>query len=135
MKLIEFHWNPTHRQLRQFGLLCVLLLPSVGWLWGASWQWIAALFGLAVIVAVAGWCRPNLIRPLFIGLTFIAAPIGIIAGEFAMLLIFFGLFLPIGLFFRLVRRDALKIKMDRTRTSYWQSKKQPANVSSYYRRF
>jgi hypothetical protein len=58
-----------------------------------------------------------------------------VVGEIAMLLIFFGLFLPIGLLFRLVRRDALKLKMDRTRVSHWQPKQEAENVSNYYRRY
>jgi len=135
MRMVEIQWKPTARQLRQFGLLCLVFLPSIGWLWGASTQVIAVLVGIAVMLAVGAWWRPNLVRPLYIGMSCIAVPIGMVVGEIAMLLIFFGLFLPIGLLFRLVRRDALKLRMDRTRVSHWQPKHEAEDVASYYQRY
>lgn len=135
MRMVVIQWKPTTRQLRQFGLLCLVFFPSIGWLWGASTQVIAVLVGIALMLAVGAWWRPNLVRPLYIGMSCIAVPIGMVVGEIAMLLIFFGLFLPIGLLFRLVRRDALKLRMDRTRVSHWQPKHESEDVSSYYRRY
>jgi len=135
MKLIEINWSPTTRQLRQFGFLCLVALPSVGWLWGANQQVIWVLLGIAVTLAMLGWTRPTLVRPLFIGMILIAAPFGMIIGELAMIFIFFGIFLPISLIFRIMRRDALKLKMDRNTDSYWQPKHEPDDVSSYYRRY
>jgi hypothetical protein len=54
-------------------------------------------------------------------------------GELAMLLIYFGVFLPIGLLFRTAGRDALQRGFDRNRKSYWQVKKQPRDGASYFR--
>jgi hypothetical protein len=42
---------------------------------------------------------------------------------------------PIGLLFRLVRRDALKLRMDRTRVSHRQSKHEAEDRTSYCRRY
>lgn len=42
---------------------------------------------------------------------------------------------PIGLLFRLVRRDALKRRMDRTRVSHWHPKHEVNDVASYYLRY
>ena len=64
-----------------------------------------------------------------------AAPIGMVVGEIAMLLIFLGVFLPISLIFRLIKRDALRLKVDKNATTYWQPKSEPKQVSSYYRRY
>ena len=36
MKLIEINWQPTDRQLRQFGVICLVALPALGWLWGGG---------------------------------------------------------------------------------------------------
>jgi hypothetical protein len=135
MKLVEINWSPSTRQLRQFGLLCLVALPAAGWLWGATEPQLWGLLGIAVALAVLGWTRPVFLRPLFIGLMLIAAPIGMIFGEFAMLLIFFGVFLPIGLVFRLMRRDALRLQMDRKKVSHWQPKSEPNDVVRYYQRY
>jgi len=64
-----------------------------------------------------------------------AAPMGMLVGELAMLGIFLGVFLPISLVFRLMGRDALRLKIEKNVESYWQTKKQPEQVSSYYRRY
>jgi len=135
MSVVEINWSPTRRQLRQFGLLCLVALPILGWFWGATWTWIAILFVIACIVAGLSYLRPWLIRPLFIGLILITAPIGLVVGELAMLLIYFTIFLPISLLFRLVQRDALQLRIDRVRESYWQAKAEPKDVASYYRRY
>ncbi len=52
MALIETNWNPTSRQLRQFGGLCLVALPLLGWLWSASSTMIATLAGIGLLIAV-----------------------------------------------------------------------------------
>ena len=127
MKLVEINWNPTSRQLRQFGIACLCALPLVGWLWGGNPQ-IVALLGLTgAALAAIGLMRPTALKPVFLALTIVATPIGIVIGELVMILIYFGVFLPIGLLFKLTRRDALQLKLDRTSSSYWQSKKRPSS--------
>jgi hypothetical protein len=133
MRLIDFNWQPTQRQLKQFAVICLFALPGIGWVWGVSNNVLAILACVGVLVASIGFAFPNAIKPLFIALTLIATPIGMIVGELAMLMIYFGVFLPFGLIFRLIGRDALQLKLDRTRTTYWQTKKQPSNDGSYYR--
>lgn len=32
MRLVQMDWHPQDRQLRQFGIICLLALPLVGWL-------------------------------------------------------------------------------------------------------
>ena len=133
MKLIAINWHPNDRQLRQFGIICLVALPLVGWIWGAGSSTLGVLAGIGLLLAVAGIVKPRILAPLFLGLTLVATPIGMVLGELAMLLIYFTIFLPIGLAFRLLKRDALRLKIDRDTASYWQAKKQPKNMASYYR--
>ncbi len=135
MSLIEINWSPTSRQLRQFGVLCMVLLPLLGWLWSVSAFALGLLVGVGALVAGVAFMRPRLVSPLFVGLIVATAPIGMLIGELSMLLIYFGIFLPIGLAFRVLRRDALQLKMDREAETYWQSKTQPKEAASYYRRY
>ena len=74
-------------------------------------------------------------KSIAIGLMIAAAPIGMILGELSMLLIYFCVFLPIGILFRLLRRDTLQLRMNRNQETYWQSKTDPQELASYYRRF
>jgi hypothetical protein len=133
MALIQTNWNPSSRQLRQFGGLCLVALPLLAWLWSASSTVIATLAVIGVLIAVAAWVYPKAIAPLFVGLMLITAPIGMVVGELAMFLIYMTVFLPIGIFFRITSRDRLRLNLDRQATSYWQPKRQPNSVASYYR--
>jgi hypothetical protein len=135
MSLIEINWSPSDRQLRQFGWLCLIVLPLLGWWWRASPTWLAILFSLACLVVALAYLQPRVVRPLFVGIILLAAPIGMLTGELAMLLIYFAIFLPISLAFRLARRDALQLRIDRKAASYWQGKTEPKDVASYYRRY
>ena len=133
MKLAEVNWDPTNRQLRQFGAICPLALPSLGWLWGGDIRIISLLAIVGLLIAVGGLAWPGAIKPIFIALMVLATPVGMVIGELAMLLIYFGVFLPIGIIFRLMNRDALQLMISRESESYWQTKRQVRNISSYYR--
>ena len=134
MKLVEINWHPTHRQLRQFGAICIVALPVVGWFWGGGTTIVILLAAIGLALALAGLAVPQSLKPIFLFLMIVATPIGMVIGELAMLMIYFGVFLPIGLAFRIAKRDALQRTLDQQKTTYWQPKKQPANVASYYRR-
>jgi hypothetical protein len=144
MKLIDFNWNPTDRQLKQFGVACFIALPLLGWLWtsnpleiggGAVPPLMWGLAGLGLVLAVVSLIKPQAIKPLFIAVSLVAFPIGLIVGELMLLLMFMLIFTPMALIFRLVGRDALQRKIDRRAKSYWQPKAQAHDSRSYYRQF
>ena len=132
MKLVELNWAPTDRQLRQFGVISLLALPFLGWLWGASLTLIAWLAAAGAALLLAGLVAPRTLKPIYLAVSLIAIPIGMVIGELVLLLIYFAVFLPIGLVFRLMKRDRLQLRIDRQATTYWQRKKQPAGPASYY---
>jgi hypothetical protein len=133
MKLIELNWSPTDRQLRQFGGVCMVMLPALGWIWGGSTPAILGLCILGLTLAVAALSHPTSIKPIFLTLMVITSPIGLVVGELSMIMIYFGLFLPLSLAFRVTGRDALQLKRLKSSSSYWQEKRQPASASNYYR--
>ncbi len=133
MALIEINWNPPSRQLRQFGSLCLVSFPLLGWMWTGNLTVITALACVGLLIASIAYVYPKGISPLFVGLMLITAPIGLVVGEVAMFLIYMTVFLPIGMLFRIASRDRLRLKIDRQATSYWQLKRQPKSVGSYYR--
>jgi hypothetical protein len=136
LRKIPIQWNPSDRQLRQFGLAALAALPLLGWVWtagaAAAVLWSAAA-GLAV--AAFGLLRPGGLRPLFIGLSLAAFPIGMAVSELCLGLLFFCVFLPVGLLFRLLGRDSLARRFDPPAASYWQPKKQPTGAAGYFRRW
>lgn len=108
---------------------------AVDWLvlGGAHVTILLWLGAAGLLLAVTGIALPKALKPVFLALMIVATPIGIVIGEIAMLLIYFGVFFPIGLAFKLMNRDALQRKLDRNASTYWQAKAQPRNAASYYR--
>jgi diacylglycerol kinase len=135
MKLVEINWNPSDKQLRQFGIICLVVLPLVGLLWSFGSDVIAWLAGIGAVLAVLGLTYPQAIRPVFLLLMLVALPIGTVVSELAMLVIYFGLFLPIAVCFEILGRDALNRKIERTRLSYWEDKKTSRDLASYFRQW
>ena len=133
MKLVEVNWNPTQRQLRQFGGISLFALPLIAWLWGASSDIILLCAGIGAAIAITAFAIPGVIKPLFLVLMVATLPIGMVVGELAMLLIYFLVFLPVALFLRLRSRDALQLQLKKDASTYWEAKKKPKNAASYYR--
>jgi hypothetical protein len=123
------------RTLRQFGALWLVIFLAL-----AAWQWLmrghtAAAIALAsagAIVGTLGLLKPEAIRPLFVGLIAVTFPIGWLVSHAMLAVLFYGVFTPIGLFFRLIRRDALRMRAFGEGSTYWQ-RKRAADLRSYLR--
>ncbi len=135
MAMVEINWNPGARQLRQFAGLSAIALPALGWLWGGGETVVGGLTLVGLAVAIAGTLAPATVKPLFLLLSLVAWPIGLVVGEIAILAIYGLVFVPMGLVFRLLGRDALRLRMDRGRPTYWEPKSPAKNAASYYRQF
>jgi hypothetical protein len=136
MKLVEMNWNPSDWQLRQFGLCALAALPLLAWFWsGGRMAVVLPLAVAGVALACLGFTYPRALRPLFIALSLAALPLGLVVSELTMVLLFYGVFVPIGMVFRLLRRDSLQRRYEREATSYWQPKRQPAQVADYFRQW
>jgi hypothetical protein len=134
MKLVEMNWAPTDRQLKQFGVIALVALPALAWIWSrGNLTAVSISGGVGALLAGLGLLVPRSLKPIFIGLCVLCIPIGIVVGELAMLVIYFGLFLPMAILFRIMKRDSLKRKFDRQAETYWEPKGQPSGPASYYR--
>ncbi len=135
MAVFRIDTNPGPRQLRQFGLMCVVLLPVIAWFWGASSSTIQAAAVIGTGLGVLGVFAPKLLKPIFIGLVFVTFPIGLIVGEVILLAIFAGLFLPMALLFRIIGRDVLKRRLAVEAKTFWVPRSGPTNVRRYFRQY
>ena len=135
MSLVQLNWNPEERQLKQFGLFSLILLPFVVWLWGGSWTSVGVSVAIGGVIAAIGVVAPHVLKPLFLGLSLILMPIGIVVGELLLLLVYVLVFIPIGIIFKLMGRDRLQLKINRECSSYWQDKQLPKSPGRYYQQF
>ena len=107
--------RPAPRMLRQFAGLWLAFFGGLAGLAGAR---AGPASASAAALAVAGgrrsaasaWSGPALVRPIFVGWMVLAFPIGWAVSLVLLGLVYYGLFTPIGLVFRLVGRDALQLR-------------------------
>jgi hypothetical protein len=135
MAVLRINTNPSHRQLRQFGLLCVVLLPLIAWVWGGSGSIILATALIGAGLSLLGLLAPQCLRPVFVGLVLVTFPIGVVFGELILLMIFVGVFLPMALLFRIIGRDALQRRMSAESETFWVPRRAPASVRRYFQQY
>ena len=120
--MVAINWNPTARELRQFAGIWTLFFGIVGVLVlrrTDSWEWTALVWASAGVVGAAGLIAPALIRPVFLGMSLAAYPIGWVVSHVLMIAIWILLVTPVGLFMRTIRRDVLHRRLDRDALTHW----------------
>lgn len=147
MGMIEFDLRPDRRRLRQFAVAMVvagaLLAASVHWrghllFWAVDESAPVALSGLAIAAIYAllsALFLPRAVWPIYVVLTVVAVPIGTVLSYTLLALFFYLLLTPVGLYFRLRRRDLLDRRGDGNRESYWRRARGDRPVSDYFRQF
>lgn len=132
---MKLQLHPDDRTLRQFAWSCPIGFPLVGY--------VAHSFGVA---ATVGWSiaavGPLALLAQLVGLRVVPLtayrvlmiatwPIGFVVLPLLIALIFYGVFTPMGLMFRLVGRDAMGRRIDRSAKSYWVDRGAPRAADSY----
>jgi len=126
---------PKARTLRQFAGLCLIFGAGLaGWrAWHASFTVPAAAVAVAGgVIGLVGLIRPAAIRPIYTGWMMAVFPIGWTMSRLMVGLMFFVVFTPVALVFRLLGRDALQLKRS-SRGSYWSAKAAADGAASYLR--
>lgn len=135
MQWSEVTAPPKTKTLRQFAGLCLLFAGGfVAW---CAWHVTLTEPGLLVAAASAavgliGLVRPAAIRPIYTGWMMVVFPIGWTVSRVMIGVMFFVVFTPVALIFRLMGRDALELKRAR-RATYWSSKSGPGDAAGYLR--
>jgi hypothetical protein len=133
---MEINWNPSIRQLRTFGLTSLLALPLATALWSrGSMTAIGYAAAIGAVLAATALLWPRGLRPLLVAINVATWPLVMMVHDMVLLLAFYGVIVPVGLMFRLLGRDALHLKIDRNAATYWETRKQPSGVRSYFRRW
>ena len=137
------HWSdlplsPRDRDLRQFAALWIAFFSGL-----AAWQgfvrshallaWL--LFGVAIAVGMLGLWRPRSIRPIYVGWLVLAFPIGWTVSHVILAAVFYLVFTPVALVFRVMGRDALQLRRTADTDTYWSRKPQAEHPRRYYQQF
>jgi Saxitoxin biosynthesis operon protein SxtJ len=138
MQWSDISFNPPTRMLRQFAGLSLLIFGSASCfqILIRHQPIVAAVFGtLAVAIGVPGLIWPALVRPVYIGAMILAFPIGWTVNKIILACMFYGMFTPVALWFRLIGRDSLSRRHRPAVETYWLPKRQVTDLASYFRSF
>jgi tetrahydromethanopterin S-methyltransferase subunit C len=137
MAMMEVNWNPSRKELRQFGFLCLLFFGGI-----AAWRYyhygvttgVEILTALALAGGVLGAVAPQLLKWIFVGWIVAVFPIGWTVSHLLLGFIYYFLITPIGLLLRALGNDPMNRTLDRNTKSYW-SEHEQAPVARYFRQF
>ena len=93
------------------------------------------LWAVGPVVALVGLAVPKALKPLFIALTVIAWPIGMVIGTVLLGLTYYVVVTAVGLGFKLLGKDPMHRRFDRDAATYWIRRPQRTDVSRYFRQF
>jgi len=129
--------KPKPKLLRQFAGLWLIVFPLLAALrvWrGHADNWAIGLAVAGVVVGLVGLVKREAVRPIYSGWMLAAFPIGWTVSQLMLLVLFYLVFTPVGLVFRLMRRDALSLRR-RDVSTYWAVKPGAARAEDYFRQF
>ncbi len=136
--MIDLNLNPDKKELRQFSIALIVATALVGgllwWKLGPN-PWSKGLWLGGPVAGLLGLAIPIAIKPLFIVLSVVAFPIGLVIGTLALAIVYYLMITPIGLVFRLLGRDPLHRRFDPSASSYWIARKQRSGARKYFQQF
>jgi hypothetical protein len=139
MPLVEINWQPTVKQLCSFGkvalIASVVLTILLYVIKGIAIKWCAIIVFAGCLIFLCSLISIKLTKVIYLALTLLTVPIGTVVSFILLAACYYLLFMPVGLFFRLMGRDLLKRKFDSTTSSYWIERHPPDNLERYFHQF
>ena len=136
MRWLDIELHPAPRKLRQFSALLIIFSIAAG-IWiglvGSHTLLGIILVASGVTAGFVGLLSPPTIAPIFVGMMIVAFPIRWIVSQIALALLFYLVFTPLGLYFRLKGRDPLDRQFDPDKDSYWIKKPMPVDIRRYFK--
>ena len=108
---------PSERSLGILFALVFLGVALLPWLNGEPPRIIPMVAGLSFLVV--SLVRPSLLKPLNVLWFKIGMLLGLVVSPIVMAIVFFVVVTPTGLMLRLMGKDALRLRRDRSIDSYW----------------
>jgi hypothetical protein len=138
--MLDFDWKPDAKKLRQFSAIWLagfgLMGAAAAWKTGA-WTGTTplVLWAIAAGIGFLGLAAPKAVRPVYLAWTAAGLVIGTVISYLLLAVIYFGLFTPLALVFRLMGRDALRRRWDARAQTYWMPYDRPKSPSRYFDQF
>ena len=151
---IDIDWKPDEKKLKEFGwvsaigfsVIGFLILPTVKWLHSRggeepyawmdfNWKISLILLAIGIGIWILSLISTKVVRPIYLFWMAVAFPIGWVISHLILGLLYFGLFTPIAIVFKIMGRDALNRKIDKDAKSYWIERDGKPEAKRYARQF
>jgi apolipoprotein N-acyltransferase len=137
MALIRIDHHPSPRQLRIFAAAWLVFFAALGvlaWRRGSSGTALSLAIA-AVAVPAIGLFWGELLRWVYVGMSYLAFPIGFVLSHVILAIVYYLVFTPIGLVMRLCGYDPMQRRFDPQARSYWSRRAAAPEPGRYFRQF
>jgi hypothetical protein len=146
MRFVDLQLDPPRARLRNFGfvalvafgllaLLAVRGMAVFSHLADARVPVAIALAALGVLSAIFALAYPPANRPLYVALSLVSFPIGLVLSYVLMAVLFFVIFGVVAVIMRVLGRDPLHRAYDLQAATYWSTPRRSRGSESYFRQF
>lgn len=136
--MLQIDWNPSEKTLRQFGPIALVgfgLLAAVC-AWRVPVPGLAvALLAIGVATCVLSFVYRPAVRYVYVGMSLVGYPIGMVVSFVLMAVLYFGLITPIGWVLRLCGYDPLERALAPRAETYWKPRRNRTDPASYFGQF
>lgn len=138
MQWSDVQFSPTAKTLRQFAGLWLVFFGGI-----AAYQGLyrghetagMILGAVALAGGLLGLIAPMALKPIYVAWMVLAFPIGWTISLLILALMYYGMFTPIGLVFKLIGRDPLERARRPAVATYWTPKATPTDPRRYFKQF
>ncbi len=127
--------DKTLKEFAEFGMFILGLVAAPWFLYRGHVTTAIVFWIVAIVLRVLAFVNPQWVRSPFIALSVVTWPIGFVISHVALAIVYYLVFTPMALLFRLLGRDALKRKLDRQAPTYWQAYNPDRGTARYLKQF
>ena len=139
MSLIHIDKDPNDKTLRQFGLIALcascILAGLLYFVKGLALKWTLTIVAFGIVVFVVSLVSLKAVKLIYLSMIYLTFPIGLVVSFVIMAVFYYLILTPVGLVFKILNRDLMYRKLDRSAKSYWVPHKQPKNMKRYFQQF
>ncbi|MEX0677176.1 MAG: SxtJ family membrane protein [Pirellulales bacterium] len=127
--------DKTLKEFAEFGMFILGLVAAPWMLYRGHTTTAVVLWGMAIVLRGLAFVNPGWVRWPFVVLSIATWPIGFVVSNLALVILYYLVFTPVALVFRLVGRDALNRKLDRQAATYWEAHNPNRGAARYLKQF
>lgn len=139
MALIEVNFKPSKKDLTVFsigGCLILFVAALILKLRHHGPELLPAILaGVGVALVISRFVSLAATKWIYLVFVVVTLPIGWTLSYTILFLFYYGLLMPVGLFFRCIGRDSLHRKLDHKATTYWVPHQSAQHKERYFRQF